>query len=351
MSATRRERLPGRWVVLHGATGRPLPPDEQDTLDQAEAVAAALGRLGHEAVVLGASLDLGMVACALAKLRPEGVFNLVESLEGQARFAPLAPALVETLRIPFTGCSASALHATTDKLAAKQRMAAAGVPTPAWLPRHGGTEQTPLPAQRWILKPVDEDASVGLDADSVVHAADAAALGAALGQRTPVVGRELFAEEFVEGREIRIGLLGGPDGVGALPPSELVFVDFPAGRPRILDYRAKWEKTSFEYTHTRWSLEFALRDAPLLEELTGLARRCWDLFGLNGYARVEFRVDAERRPWVLEVNGNPCLAPDSGFIEAARHAGHGFDEVVRRICEAAVAFPPCRAAGKLRQGP
>jgi D-alanine-D-alanine ligase len=327
--------LPNRIVILHGATGQPIPPDEQDVLHQVDATAGALRRLGYEAVALGVSLDFRRMAAALTELRPAGVFNLVESLEGQGRFASLAPALLEALRIPYTGCPAAALHQTTDKLIAKRRMADAGLPTPAWLAPHEGPDGTPFQPGRWILKPVCEDASIGLDASAVVCAHNAPGLRHALQHREALVDLELFAEVFVEGREIRIALIAGPDGVDALPPSEILFVDFPMEQPRILDYRAKWEKESFEYAHTPWSVEFPPADAPLLAELTDLARRCWELFGLRGYARIDFRVDAGGRPWVLEVNGNPCLTPDAGFIAVACHHGKDFEWVIRRILESA----------------
>ena len=98
-----------------------------------------------------------------------------------------------------------------------------------------------------------------------------------------------------------------------------------------MGHRAKWDEQSFEYHHTPPRFDFPPADQPLLERLTGLARQCWDLFGLRGYVRVDFRVDAAGRPWILEINANPCLSPDAGFAAALAQAGISFAEAVRCI--------------------
>ncbi len=115
--------------------------------------------------------------------------------------------------------------------------------------------------------------------------------------------------------------------------AEIRFVEFPADKLRIVDFRAKWEEESFEYTHTPRSFDFTAADQPLLEELRAVAGRCWDCFDLGGYARVDFRVDGENRPWVLEINTNPCLSPDGGFYAAAERASLSFTGMVERIVD------------------
>lgn len=326
-----------RILILHGAAGvQPLPPDELDVLDEVAAAASALRELGYDPVVLTVSLDLRPVSAALRELRPLGVFNLVEAVEQQGRFAHLAPALLDAWGIPYTGSPTAAIYETTHKLLAKKKLAAAGIPTPAWLAPAAASEGARFEPGRWILKPACEDASIGLDAGAVVSVQDAAELHGALSRRAALLGHELFAEQFIEGREICLSLVAGPDGVEVLPPAESLFVDFPADRPRILDYRAKWEVETFEYVHTPRSFEFSAGDAPLLADLARLATECWDLFGLRGYARVDFRVDATGRPWVLEVNANPALAADVGFMAAVRQHGKDAAWVFRRIIEDAL---------------
>jgi len=124
-----------------------------------------------------------------------------------------------------------------------------------------------------------------------------------------------------------------------LPPCETLFTDWRPEKPRIVGYAAKWRPESFEYRHTRRRLSFPAEDRKLLRELGELALRCWELFGIAGYARVDFRVDAEGRPWILEVNPNPCLTDETGLAGAAEVAGLAPADVVERIVVAARATP------------
>ncbi|MDX9976035.1 MAG: GNAT family N-acetyltransferase, partial [FCB group bacterium] len=111
---------------------------------------------------------------------------------------------------------------------------------------------------------------------------------------------------------------------------------FPADRPRILDYAAKWDPASFAYSHTPRTFDLSPEDGPLVARLRELTDACWRTFGLSGYARVDFRVDAAGRPWILEVNANPCLAPDAGFAAALHEARIPYEQAIRRLVAAAV---------------
>jgi D-alanine-D-alanine ligase len=145
------------------------------------------------------------------------------------------------------------------------------------------------------------------------------------------LGRPCFAEDYIDGREFNLSMLAGPSGPEVLPPAEIDFSAFPAGKPRIVGYQAKWEVDSFEYQHTPRRFDMPPSDERLLERLSDLARRTWALFGLAGYARVDFRVDAAGEPWILEINTNPCLSPDAGFPAAVAEAGLSYDAAVERI--------------------
>jgi D-alanine-D-alanine ligase len=306
-----------------------LPPragfDEQDVLVEAATVGRALRELGWRVRRVPLDLDLRSAARRLSRLAPEIVFNLVESVEGRDRLAHLAPALLDSLGLAYTGSPTEAIFLTSGKLLAKQSMRAAGVPTPAWARRE---PDFPPP---YIVKSVWEHASIGLTGSSVAR--DLPALEQELRRRA---GRELFVEAYVEGREFNLALLEeGGRRPQVLPPAEIQFQSFPEGKPRIVDYAAKWESGSMEFTRTPRHFAFPDQDRGLLEALKDLALRCWELFTLRGYARVDFRVDAAGQPWVLEVNTNPCLSPDAGFLAAAAGAGLSPMEVVRRIVEGA----------------
>lgn len=315
-------------VVLHGATAD--RPDEADTIEQAETVANALAALGWDCRIETVGLDLSALDRLLTP-RPGIVFNLVEAIAGDGRLAHLAPAVLDRLAVPYTGASAAALFATTSKTLAKTLLRGAGLPTPDWIEGELSAPEPPA-SDRMIVKSVWEDASIGIDARSVVPSGRAYA---ELAARAAQHGGDWFAETYVDGREFNVGVLDGEDGPEVLPIAEILFVDYPVGRPRIVDYEAKWLEGSFAFTHTPRRFSLPRSDSVLLDELRRLALAAHALFGVRGYGRVDFRVDTAGRPWILEVNANPCLTPDAGFMAAAGRAGYSVAEVVSRIVASA----------------
>lgn len=369
-----------RVAILHNEVSSEASPAERDVLVQVEAVGQSLARLGHTTTAVPVTLDLASLIHRLEQWRPEVAFNLVESFGGSDRLSFIPPAVLEVMGIRYTGSPAEALQFSGDKLAAKARLAEAGLPTPAWFTadegngngahfpdvhrqegkavsssrRYGGSRATladVLPAAkqgsvslprtngggRFIIKPMWEHASLGMDDESVVTVGEPAELVQKLADCVRRNSRPSFAERFIEGREFNLSLLTAPNGrkkgLQVLPPAEIDFSSFPAGSPRIVGYSAKWNESSFGYNNTPRKFEFAPSDESLLAELRVLAKACWRLFGLRGYARVDFRVDADGRPWILEINANPCLSPDAGFAAALRQASIDFDEAVKRILE------------------
>jgi D-alanine-D-alanine ligase len=326
-------------VLLHDQITPNPAADEKDVLVQMDAVGAALAELGHESKRLECTLDLNATGRRLRELRPHIVFNFVESLNGQGRLIHLAPALLESLGLAFTGCPSAAVFTTSNKIVAKQLLAGAYLTTPTWygesdLQRGAGG---PFEPGRYILKSVWEHASIGLDEDSIVDAADAPSLLEALRARTPRLGGEGFAELFVDGREFNLSMLAGQ----VLPAAEIVFEGYEPARPRMVGYRAKWEESSFEYQHTPRRFDFPEGDQPLLRHLVSMAEECWRVFSLRGYARVDFRVDESGSPWILEVNSNPCLSPDAGFAAAVARSGMTYAQAIERILDDTPPKPGC----------
>lgn len=311
-------------ALLHDAAAAGGPPDASDTLKEAAAIAAALEELGFEPVTVPVDLDLAALRGRLRELAPRAAFNLVESLEGDGRLLHVVPALLAALEVPFTGCSAASLALTSDKVLAKRALRRAGLPTP---PLFG---EPAAEVAQWIVKSLYEHSSLGIDDASIV---DGPAVEAALRARRAEFGGEWFAEAFVPGRELNVALLAAGGAPRVLPIAEIRFQDFPAGKPRIVGYAAKWDASSFEYRNTVRS--FAV-EATLRDRASALALDCWSLFELGGYARVDFRVDERGEPWILEVNANPCLAPDAGFAAAAAEAGIDFDTIVAALLEDAL---------------
>ena len=319
-------------AIVHGQVADSASPDERDMLVQVHAVRAALRALGHPTREIPVTLDLERTVEALREAAPVVVFNLAETVDGRGSLIHLAPTLLDSLGIPYTGAPCEAILLTSHKLLGKKVLQGAGIATPPWASAAEVMTAPPVFPPPWIVKSAWEHASLGLEDSSVASTPEA--LAQELQRRLRRERREhLFVEAWVEGREFNLALLGGTkDGEPeSLPPAEIQFAGYPDGKPKMVGYRAKWEEGSYEFDHTPRRFDFPAEDAGLLRSLVDISRACWKAFDLRGYARVDFRVDCAGRPWVLEVNTNPCISPDAGFMAAAGRAGLTTIDVVRRI--------------------
>jgi len=317
-------------VILHTDVAPDAGEDEQDTLRQAQTVSQTIISLGCEPVMLPFVLDLTTTITKLRDLQPDVVFNLVETLAGRGSMIYFATALLDHLRLPYTGCRTDAMFLTSNKPLAKKMLHARGIATPPWLTIDGIATGV-APADTWILKASWEDASVGLDDASILRTSDQPLLLNALRKRKQTLGMDCFAEAYIDGREFNIALLATDQGVRMLPPAEMLFHDYPSNKLKILDYKSKWVEDSFEYDNTRRTFGIPSQDTALVNQLRDIALACWDLFGLRGYARVDFRVDHQGNPFVLEINANPCLSPDAGFAAALEKTEIKYSEAIDDI--------------------
>lgn len=320
---------PLKIVILHNAASAEYSPSDRDVLVQVAAVEAACQQLGHRVRRLVCTLNFELVEESLVHDRPDVVFNLVESLGESDRLAHLAAVLLDDLDIPYTGTQARALHLTNNKPLTKQKLRAAGLPTADWVAPEFSPDTRLAPP--YIIKAIWEHASIGLDDHAVVQTGDGSAIAAQIESRSRQLGRPCFAEQFIPGREFNLSLLAGAKQVEVLPPAEIDFSAFPKNKPQIVGYAAKWAEGTFEFDHTPRRFDFPKSDASLLAKLTELATRCWALFDLRGYVRVDFRVDAAGQPWILEINANPCLSPDAGYAAALERAKIPFAQAIERI--------------------
>ncbi len=314
-------------LILHSPLKPDAPKDELDVLDQVQFFKEGLVGLGYRVEAGPFPLDLSR----LGKNRPDFVVNLVETLFGSGRLVHMGPELFEALRIPYTGCPATAIYMTSHKILAKSIMKEHGIPTPGYLDWEQVTDGHVPPFQPYLIKSIWEHASFGLDERGKLLFSGRKELLEGFGQagRTP---GDFFAEAYIGGREFNLSLLGGGSGPEVLPPAEICF-SYPEGKPRIVGYRAKWDESSFEFQHTNRTFQFGDSDRSLLDRLTEISLTCWKVFRLKGYARVDFRVDEGGNAFVLEVNANPCISPDSGFMAACRESGYSDSEVIERILQ------------------
>ncbi len=326
-------------VILHNAVSSEDSLEDLDTLAQARAISNSLCRLGYHGTTVPCTVDLGSLRETLLERRPHLVFNLVESLGGTDSLADLASALLDSLGVPYTGNSTDALFTTNHKVMAKRLMQLAGLPTPPWFSEDSrGSDSDTAPLEPpCIIKSVWEHGSRGLDDDNVIRQGDSELVRQLLREFTARTGRPHFAEMFIDGREFNLPMLDGPGGPQILPVGEMDFSGFPADKPRIIGHRAKWHENSFEYHNTPRSFHFREHDRALVEQLNRLALECWRLFGLRGYVRIDFRVDPDGDPWILEINTNPCLSPEAGYAAALEEAGLNYDDAIQRIVEKTIA--------------
>jgi D-alanine-D-alanine ligase len=301
---------------------------ETEVLETVEGAKLSLEAKGIEAVPLQCSLE------ALFSLKNfDLVFNLAEGFGDDLRAEPNVAGFVELLGVPYTGSTPGALEVARDKGLSKLVLEKEGIPTPRFQLFRTDDDQFSLDFPV-IIKPVLEDASIGITADSI--AKDVDDLRAKVARILETYNQPALVEEYIEGREMNAALIIGPDGAEVLPISEIVF-DLPDGVPRILGFEAKWIEDSPFYQNT-----VPLCPAPLepeqKERIEILAKQACSALGVENYARVDFRIrEEDGEPFVIEVNPNPCINPSgSGFARAAAAVGMDYPELIERLARSAL---------------
>jgi len=307
-------------ILYDGASA--ATPD-QLIMATVDAVAAELASEGNEIVRIPAAPDAKWID-KLRRARVDLVFNLCESIDGVAALEPPVISVLELLDIPYTGSSSWTTSLCLRKHIVNQALQGAGLPVPKFaLVRRGATiPSVGFPA---ICKPAAEDASIGVEQRSVVRTTRQ------LTERVSAMLErwdEVLIQRYVEGREVNVGILG--DAV--LPIAEIDFGRMPKGMWRIVTYKSKWQTGSEEDVGSAPRCPARL-PAGVAAQLRRIAIASWRLVGGAGYGRVDMRIDERGRPWILEVNANPDIAPDAGMARMARVAGIEYGALVRQACE------------------
>jgi D-alanine-D-alanine ligase len=321
-----------RVLVVHSVVAENAPPEDQETILSARDIAKTLNDAGRVAALAPFDLATADLKKTVAEFRPDVIFNMVESAFGRDILAAAAPALFDEMCIPYSGSGAAALMLTGDKPLCKSLMRATGLPTPDWSVPPSWRELRDDVA--YVVKSATEDASLALD-DHCVQTGQAGVAARANANALRYGGR-WFAEAYVEGREFNVALIEDEDDWRTLPIPEMRFEEWPLNKPRIVGYRAKWDYDSMESQRTTRAFGVEQDEPALAATLSRLAQRACSLMGLNGYARVDFRVDQDGVPTILEINPNPCLARDAGLAAAASEYGWEYCELLDRILSASV---------------
>lgn len=306
---------------------------EEAILEEIGAVEEGIRSLGHQFFVMAIRDEIETVIHWLKTIQPDVVFNLCESVYGDACMEMNIPAMLDLFRIPYTGSSPLTLGLCQDKGKVKDILSSQGILTPRYkiFDREVGSLRGNIfPI---IVKPLHEDGSLGISKESVVY--DDAALNRQIRYVIERYHQPALVEEYIEGRELNVGLMETNGKVRVLPVSEIDYSEFPRGVPRICGYEAKWMPESIEYQKSKpvcpAPLEWVMQ-----RRVEHTAMKVFKLFGCRDYARVDMRIDRDGKIYVLEVNPNPDISPESGMARAIRVQGMTYAEFVGTVLEKAL---------------
>jgi D-alanine-D-alanine ligase len=310
---------------------------EFGVLEQMESIAGALKASGHDVLIFSADDDVMRLCQFLDTEKPDIIFNCCESILGKSSLEMNVAAIYELFGIPYTGSSALSLGIALDKGVSKDIFEANGISTPHHVVIEEGETLEMLHGLSFpiIVKPVREDASIGIDEKAIVHDR------AALVERIAFVHREFtqpaLVEEYIEGRELNVGVLGvSHGGLTTLPISEISFDGLPEGSPRIVSYEAKWVEESPLYKLTVPKCPAVLPEGVAMAA-SALALKAARAIGLRDYGRVDLRMrDSDNALFVLEANPNPDISEDAGFMRASGVSGRSFADTINEILRLAI---------------
>ncbi len=270
----------------------------------------------------------------LLNLKTDLIYNFCEMIELGSQEEIFAAVLYELLKIPYTGAPPMTLGLCLDKSKTKIILSHYKIPTPKFelfTESLNGYKKIELNFPL-IVKPVREDASIGIDEKSVVH--NVKELNECVEYILEKFEQPALVEEFIDGREINVAILGNNPPI-VLPISEIDFSKLPSHLPKIVSYEAKWIPNTEYYEKT-----IPICPAPLEPELEAkvkeIALSCYKIMGCRDYARVDMRIDKNGNPYVLEVNPNPDLARNAGFMRSAFVYGLTPAETIVKIAELAL---------------
>lgn len=333
-------------VVVLVATGC-LPPDTlegvEDRLKEPWRteydVVSALRGLGHEVWPVEVGGDLGVISEAIQDRNPHVAFNLLEEFNHNTLFLPHVVSYLELQKQTYTGCNPLGLSLSADKALAKKILTYHHIHVPRFAVFPWNRKVTRPGRLRFPLfvKSMTDEASLGIAQASVVRDDEK------LRERVEFIHRQnqthALAEEYVEGREIYVGVIGNQK-LQAYTPWELFMTNLPDGVPNIATRKVKWD---VEY-QKKIGLETrpAELDDALVREFRRLSKRIYRILGLSGYARIDYRLTPDGRIFVLEVNPNPQIARDEDFADSAEHCGVKYEALLQKILTLGMSYDPLR---------
>ena len=323
-----------------------MPPEDTTGIDILEAewkmeydVVETLREMGHTVQVLGIHDDLTGIRAAAGAFKPHIVFNLMEAFAGVTTFDQNVVSYLELLRLPYTGCNPRGLILARDKALSKKLLAYHRIRVPEFAVVRPGRKAV-LPkrlAFPMIVKSLFFEASTGISQASVVENHEQ------LARRVSFIHEKLgtaaIVEQFIDGRELYVGVLGN-ERLDVFPAWEMSFEKMAENRWKIATERVKWS-TQYQKRHGIVTDRARIEPA-LAEQMQRIAKRSYRALDLNGYARIDIRMDEEGRMFVLEANPNPNLAYGEDFAESAEVTGLSYERLLERIITLGLRWEPAR---------
>ena len=328
------EEFATREQLLAGLSPETVDLSEVGVLEEREHVQRVLHDAGYQTSLFNMNGDIKRLIRFLEQKKPDLIFNLCESVGNLAIHEMHVAGIYELMGVPYTGAGAFALGTCLQKARVKEILTAHKILTPRSIVfatvndlEDGHDLNYPL-----IVKPAREDASIGIENDSVVR--DIHALKKRVRHIFSEYEQPALVEEYIEGREINVAILGNKKAV-VLPISEIDFSGLPDDYPKIVTYNAKWMQGSPEFIGTVGVCPAKL-PAEVEKRAKEMALKAFKLMGLRDYARIDIRLTKNFTPYVIEVNPNPDISDDAGFARSARAYGLSFEETVCKIVEHAL---------------
>lgn len=305
-------------------------------------VVSTLKKLGHEVYPLGVKSDLGIIQSASEQWKPDIAFNLLEEFGGVAVYDQHVVSYLELLHLCYTGSNPRGLMLARDKVLTKKVMAFHKIPYPEFIEvLQGRTVKRPKSLTfPLIVKSVTEEASLGISQASIVT--DDEKLAERVSFVHNSVGSGALIEQYIEGRELYVGIIGNGQ-LQVLPVWELIMDKLPEDAKRIATARVKWSR-KYQLKYGIISKEADDLTENKTQEIQGLAKRVYRALGLSGYARIDMRMDAEGRLYVLEANPNPQIAEDEDFADSAKKVGYQYKDLLQELLNVGLRWRPAKAA-------
>ena len=320
-----------------GVPASEVDPDWQMEWD----VVTTLRARRHELLVIGVYDDLKPIRQSIQEFQPTIVFNLMEGFAGIGVFDQNVVSFLELMRVPYTGCNPRGMTLARDKALARKLLAYHRIPSPDFTVVPPGRRPV-LPKRMGypvIVKSLTYESSRGISQASVVANEEQ------LAKRVKFIHDTLLTpaivEQFIDGRELYVGVLGN-HRLRVFPVWEMSFANLPEGNWRIATGHVKWN-ASYQKKHGIETAEAKL-EGPVAAAIQHLAKRTYKALELSGYARMDLRMDASGKAWVIEANPNPQLAEREDFALSALRAGMGYAVLLERIMSLGLRWLPHRMA-------